>query len=90
MGDNETAGEATPKEVKNILENKLVNPDAPLFVFKGWCKKCGICVGLCPHKAFEWGEDGYPAVPSPDKCRRCNLCEYRCPDFAITLLQTRK
>lgn len=82
--------DATPKEVKDIVERKLCNPDAPLFLFKGWCKKCGICVELCPHKVFEWGQDGYPAIAKEEACRHCGLCEYRCPDFAITVLKSRK
>jgi 2-oxoglutarate ferredoxin oxidoreductase subunit delta len=82
--------EATPREVKDLLEKALSNPDSPIFLFKGWCKKCGICVDLCPQKVFEWGEDKYPSIANPEKCRICNLCEYRCPDFAITVLRARK
>lgn len=89
MADNEISASATPKDVKAVLGPKLSNPDAPLFVFKGWCKKCGICIGFCPHKALEWDKDGYPAVNS-EKCKLCHMCEYRCPDFAITILQGRK
>ncbi|MGV8119687.1 MAG: ferredoxin family protein [Candidatus Xenobiia bacterium LiM19] len=62
----------------------------PIFLFKGWCKKCGICVDFCPHKVYEWGEDRYPDVSHPEKCKNCGLCEYRCPDFAITVLKLRK
>lgn len=50
-----------------------------------WCKKCGICVALCPTKVFTQEVDGTPVVTYIDKCIGCKLCELRCPDFAITV-----
>ncbi len=90
MSNKKKNTDATPKEVKKYLESELQNPDKPIFLFKGWCKKCGICIGLCPHKVFDWGEDRYPVAANPEKCKICGLCEYRCPDFAITVLRSRK
>ena len=54
-------------------------------IYKGWCKKCGICVAFCPHGILEMGEDGYPVVKDSKKCKECGLCEIRCPDFAIVV-----
>lgn len=46
------------------------------------CKRCGICVAVCPVKnlAFEEGH-----VASLDLCIACMQCELHCPDFAITV-----
>ena len=88
--DQEIPHDATPREVKSLLENEISDPDHPLFIYKGWCKKCGICIEFCPRKVYERGEDGYPVVAQPDNCTNCRLCEYRCPDFAITVLKSRK
>lgn len=52
-------------------------------IFKGWCKRCGICVAFCPRGALDVGSDGYPYVKDPDRCTGCGLCEVHCPDFAI-------
>ncbi|RQD76290.1 MAG: 4Fe-4S dicluster domain-containing protein [Candidatus Syntrophonatronum acetioxidans] len=49
------------------------------------CKKCGICVSLCPTRVFTAGPGNEPRVTNPRKCTRCNLCFFRCPDFAIQL-----
>jgi 2-oxoglutarate ferredoxin oxidoreductase subunit delta len=54
-------------------------------IYKGWCKKCGICIAFCPRDILEKGEDGYPVVKNPEKCTECGLCEIRCPDFAIVV-----
>jgi len=54
-------------------------------IYKGWCKKCGICVAFCPRHVLATGQDGYPAVSNPDACTGCHWCELRCPDFAIVV-----
>ena len=53
-------------------------------IYKGWCKKCGICVAFCPKDVLEINE-GVLKVARPDDCIKCMLCELRCPDFAITV-----
>ena len=54
------------------------------------CKGCGICVEMCPRKVFEWSQElsekgvHYPIAMHVDRCAKCRLCEFLCPDFAIT------
>lgn len=86
----ESIKDATPREVKEKIEKALAAHDLPIYLFKGWCKRCGICLEFCPRKVYEWGSDGYPEVAHPENCTNCYLCEYRCPDFAITVLHSRK
>ncbi len=50
------------------------------------CKRCGICIFFCPTRVFDTRDDGLPLVARRPDCIWCNLCEVRCPDFAITLL----
>jgi 2-oxoglutarate ferredoxin oxidoreductase subunit delta len=52
-------------------------------IYRGWCKKCGICIAFCPKKALEADEASYPVLKDPGKCTGCGWCEMRCPDFAI-------
>ncbi len=59
-------------------------------IFKSWCKRCGICVAFCPVEVLGLDESGAPFVKSPEKCTGCQMCELRCPDFAITLRPPRK
>ena len=54
-------------------------------IYKGWCKKCGICVAFCPRHVLTMGHDGYPTVSNPDACTGCRWCELRCPDFAVVV-----
>ena len=54
-------------------------------IYKGWCKKCGVCVAFCPLGALDIGKDGYPQVTAPEKCTGCDWCEILCPDFAIVV-----
>lgn len=60
-------------------------PVPTIEVNEAWCKKCGICIAFCPTNVFEASADGLPKVVRGDACTWCDLCELRCPDFAINL-----
>jgi 2-oxoglutarate ferredoxin oxidoreductase subunit delta len=47
------------------------------------CKRCGVCVELCPREVFISDKEGYPKPVNMDKCTYCQLCELWCPDYAI-------
>lgn len=56
-----------------------------IIVNKEWCKKCRICIDLCPNNALISNEEGYPRLIDENLCTKCKLCELRCPDFAIEI-----
>lgn len=47
-----------------------------------FCKGCVICVEFCPKDVLEM-QGTKPRVKDLASCTRCDLCEARCPDFAI-------
>jgi len=49
------------------------------------CKVCGICVEFCPAGVLVL-RDGKSYVDALEKCTACNMCDLRCPDFAITVI----
>jgi 2-oxoglutarate ferredoxin oxidoreductase subunit delta len=55
-----------------------------ITVVRAWCKSCAICVEFCPKDVLAM-KDGYPEVVDLAACNRCQLCDVRCPDFAITV-----
>ncbi len=59
-------------------------------VYKSWCKRCGICVAFCPTGVLAQDESGLPYAQDPERCTGCQLCELRCPDFAINVRLPRK
>jgi 2-oxoglutarate ferredoxin oxidoreductase subunit delta len=59
-------------------------------VYKSWCKRCGICVAFCPAEVLAQDESGVPYVKDPEQCTGCQLCELRCPDFAINVRSPKK
>ena len=65
------------------LETSDIATMNKVSIYKGWCKKCGICVAFCPRGVLALGDDGFPTVKNPDACTACGWCELRCPDFAI-------
>ena len=56
-----------------------------IAVNKKWCKSCGICAAYCPQKVLAMNEMKELIVAAEEKCIGCKLCEYRCPDMAITV-----
>ncbi len=50
-----------------------------------WCKACDICVRVCPEACLRLGESGVVEVSDAGACTGCRLCEWFCPDFAITV-----
>lgn len=55
------------------------------------CKKCYLCLELCPAKVFEKSEihKKEPDVIGvvAEKCKLCLQCEYWCPEGAISVLK---
>jgi len=68
------ASEAVSKEEKPV----------EIEVIKSWCKGCAICVEYCPKDVLEM-QDGVAVAVKPEDCNRCQLCDMRCPDFAINV-----
>lgn len=46
------------------------------------CKGCSICVDFCPTNVLEM-KGSLATVVKLEACTRCQLCDLRCPDFAI-------
>ena len=57
----------------------------PIHIFSRWCKKCGICIAICPKNVLASGTNGYPYAARPEDCIMCGLCDIHCPDYAITV-----
>ncbi len=51
-----------------------------------WCKRCNICVEICPKDSLALTHD---AIIEVEDCIRCGLCERYCPDLAIEVLPKR-
>jgi 2-oxoglutarate ferredoxin oxidoreductase subunit delta len=51
-----------------------------------WCKRCNICVEICPKDSLILTHD---AIIEATDCIRCGLCERYCPDLAIAVLPKR-
>jgi 2-oxoglutarate ferredoxin oxidoreductase subunit delta len=61
-------------EAAKDLPNIVISEEA--------CKGCSICVDFCPTNVLEM-KGSVVAVKNLDSCTRCQLCDLRCPDFAI-------
>ncbi|MGA3174540.1 MAG: ferredoxin family protein [Syntrophorhabdales bacterium] len=49
------------------------------------CKRCGICIELCPSHVYRATGEGYPDPVNLEKCTECRLCELWCPDYAVEI-----
>ncbi len=59
-------------------------------IYRGWCKKCGICIAFCPKETLVADKDSVPTITDLESCTGCRLCEMRCPDFAIVVTKDEK
>jgi 2-oxoglutarate ferredoxin oxidoreductase subunit delta len=80
----ESAAAETPEQAAAPEPRKRRAPGRR-YVYKRWCKGCGICVSFCPEHVFALGDDGRAEVVNPEACTNCQICDRLCPDFAITL-----
>ncbi|MDA8202842.1 MAG: 4Fe-4S binding protein [Chloroflexi bacterium] len=48
-----------------------------------WCKRCNICIEICPKDSLVLTHD---AIVEVENCIRCGLCERYCPDLAIEVI----
>lgn len=87
--EQETAVEPTESQTSvqpaEHVEAHVRRAPGRRYIYKRWCKGCGICVAFCPQHVFALGEDGRAEVVQPEACTNCELCDRLCPDFAITL-----
>ncbi|MEO0272354.1 MAG: thiamine pyrophosphate-dependent enzyme [candidate division WOR-3 bacterium] len=54
-----------------------------VHINKNYCKRCGICINICPKNVLDADPAGFPRVIDEDACINCKQCENHCPDFAI-------
>ncbi len=71
----------TPKLNSQQKKKPYLHPDTPK-VLTDKCKKCGLCLTLCPGNVFEKHNDTI-TVAAPDSCFHCGHCGSICPSKAI-------
>ncbi|PKK88162.1 MAG: hypothetical protein CVV64_20000 [Candidatus Wallbacteria bacterium HGW-Wallbacteria-1] len=54
---------------------------------KSWCKRCGICISVCPRGVLAFNDERQLFVEKKDDCIGCLMCEKICPDFAIEIFR---
>lgn len=56
-----------------------------LVIEDTWCKGCGICAAFCPKQVLEI-KNGKVQITDLENCIFCGMCELRCPDYAMYLV----
>jgi|GEM_PF-499942 len=84
------AHSCTIEQAMVLLQEELETYDKPVYVFKKWCKGCNICVEFCPKETLVLGPDIKAVQVKPEDCILCGLCELRCPDLAIFMVQKKE
>jgi len=75
------------QQEKSMKAKKARKKKFDIQIIDSLCKRCGICVAFCPGKVLSATESGEIRIVSPDSCTGCQLCELRCPDFAIDVTE---
>jgi 2-oxoglutarate ferredoxin oxidoreductase subunit delta len=72
----------------DIMEQiKTIGKRMRHLIDKEWCKGCGICIRFCPEKVLEFDSQAKAEAARPEDCIGCKLCEFRCPDLAIQVIE---
>lgn len=61
-----------------------------VLINEKWCKKCNICVEMCPKNALGVNNEGNVFLADSDGCSHCSFCEWICPDFAIQVINEKQ
>ncbi|MCF6246804.1 MAG: 4Fe-4S binding protein [Desulfobacula sp.] len=46
-----------------------------------------MCIHFCPKNVLEFDSQGKAVAVRSEDCIACKLCELRCPDLAIQILE---
>lgn len=71
-------------------KKKGKHPKVYIQIYENWCKRCAICIQFCAHKVLVEDENGYPRAVKHVDCTICGKCVLRCPDFAISVRETKE
>jgi len=58
-----------------------------VYINIGYCKGCGLCIGVCPKSVLELSDRTKSTVIREDDCVGCRQCENICPDLAVTITE---
>lgn len=57
------------------------------LIDKTCCKGCGICIHFCPKDVLDFDRQEKAKAVRSEDCIACKLCELRCPDLAIQIIE---
>ncbi len=79
--DRSTINPYKHREIFKIFNMVLSKP----VIKSKLCKKCGMCVNMCPAKpkALQWPDKKQIPTYNYDNCIRCFCCQEICPESAI-------
>ena len=67
------------------------NDKVAIKIIPELCKGCDVCINLCPANTLTLDKKRLiVTVDDVNTCIACNLCELRCPDFAIYIEKKNK
>ncbi len=81
-------------ELRNFIDTRSLPQEGPVEVdtdhstveiTEAWCKSCDICVKFCPERCLILNDKLIAEMAEPERCTGCRMCEWLCPDFAITV-----
>lgn len=70
------------EDLSKVDETEKGNDLPNIVIVDEYCKGCGICVDFCPTDVLEI-KGNLVRVKNLEACTKCQLCDLRCPDFAI-------
>lgn len=81
--DRNTIKKSESSSLKILRKRVMKRP----YIHEDICKKCGICVEVCPLEdkalTFKDGDKTKPPVYDYNKCIRCYCCQEMCPYHVI-------
>jgi len=66
-----------------MAQGTVVSEGITAVVDSEKCKKCGLCVAICPYKAITLEDKATEVIQA--LCKGCGVCAAECPQNAITM-----
>lgn len=82
---NSTALASAPATADDAMLEAYRPIQWDVHICRAACRKCGICVAICPNDVFDRDRFRRPQPVRTKRCNGCQVCIVHCPVVGLTV-----